>query len=100
MIYKSAKTRYVLESTTISRRAATSAAKDITPKKRTLLQCQSFCKEFSLFLLATMYIWFANMKVSGSVLIAPVRLMKSPRNGSIADTSVLAVRYSYTGLAN
>ncbi|KAL4306265.1 hypothetical protein AHAS_Ahas16G0161000 [Arachis hypogaea] len=38
------------------------------------------------------YIWFARTNVSGNVLIAPVRLIKSPRNGSRADTNVLKVR--------
>jgi hypothetical protein len=90
--HKSAKTWYVLESTAMSLKAAIAAATDMQPKKQTLSQCQSFCKEVSLFFFATRYMWFARINVKGNVLIAPVRLMKSPRNGRRAATSVLTAR--------
>lgn len=86
--HKSANTWYVLESKAISRKAAIVAATDMMPKKQMLSQCQSFCMDVSLFLLATRYIWFARINVRGNVLIAPVRLMKSRRNGSRADMNV------------
>ena len=90
--HKSAKRWYVFESTAISRRAAIVAATDMKQKKQMLSQCQSFCMDVSLFLFATKYIWFARINVRGNVLIAPVRLMKSPRNGKRADTKVLIAR--------
>lgn len=37
--------------------------------------------------------WLAKMNVSGNVLTAPVRLMKSPRNGNSAEISVLTAMY-------
>lgn len=88
----SAKTWYVLESKSISRRAAIVAATDMKAKKQILIQCQSFWMDVSLFAFATRYIWFARIKVRGNVLIAPVRLMKSPRKGNRADTNVFKVR--------
>lgn len=47
--------------------------------------------DVNLFLFATRYIWFARINVRGNVLIAPVRLIKSPRNGNKADTNVFKV---------
>ena len=76
----------------MSLKAATAAASDMQPKKQTLSQCQDFCRQVSLWSLATRYMWFARMKVSGNVLTAPVRLMKSPRNGSRAATNVFMAR--------
>jgi len=90
--HKSAKTWYVLESKSISRRAAIAAAADMRAKKQILIQCQSFWVDVSLFSFVTRYIWFARINVRGNVLIAPVRLMKSPRNGNRADTNVFTVR--------
>lgn len=81
-----------MESKAISRRAAIVAAADMMAKKQILIQCQSFWMDVSLFLCAIRYIWFARINVRGNVLIAPVRLMKSPRNGNIADTNVFTVR--------
>ena len=46
-----------------------------------------------MFFLAVRYMWFARMKVKGNVLIAPVRLMKSPRKGRRAETNVFIARY-------
>ncbi|GAV56810.1 hypothetical protein CFOL_v3_00352 [Cephalotus follicularis] len=63
------------------------------PKMQILSQCQSFCEEDSLLFFATKYIWLARINVSGNVLMAPVRLIKSPRNGRRADTRVLMARY-------
>lgn len=77
----------------MSLKAATAAAKDIQPKKQTLNQCQSCCVELSLLFFAARYMWFARINVRGNVLTAPVRLMKSPRKGSIAATSVVMARY-------
>ena len=37
--------------------------------------------------------WLARMNVRGIVLTAPVKLMKSPRNGKSAERSVLTARY-------
>lgn len=82
-----------MESTAISRRAAIVAAADKMAKKQILIQCQSFWMDVSLFFCVTRYIWFARINVRGNVLIAPVRLMKSPRNGSTADTNVFIARY-------
>lgn len=90
--YKSAKRLYVFESTAMSLKAATAAATDINPKKQTFSQCHDFCRELILFPFATKYMWFAKMNVRGNTLIAPVRLSKSPKNGSIADIKVLIVR--------
>lgn len=83
---------YVLESTEISRNAETVAATDMRLKKIMLIQCQSFWKFVSLSFFASRYMWFARINVRGNVLIAPVRLMKSPRNGRRADTNVLKAR--------
>lgn len=76
----------------MSLKADIAAATDKKPKTQTLSQCQSFCREGSLSFFATRYIWFARMNVRGNVLIAPVRLMKSPRNGKRAETNVLTAR--------
>ena len=67
--------------------AATAAATDMQLNKTTLSQCHFFCRKLSLFFFAMRYMWFARMKVSGNVLTAPVRLMKSPKKGSKADTN-------------
>lgn len=77
----------------MSLKAATAAAKDIQPKKQTFNQCQSLCRELSLVFFATRYMWFASINVSGNVLTAPVRLMKSPRKGNMAEISVVMARY-------
>lgn len=90
--HKSAKTWYVLESTEMSRMAEIVAARDIMAKKPILNRCQSFCELFSLSFFALRYMWFARINVRGNVLIAPVRLMKSPRNGRKAATNVLKAR--------
>ena len=37
--------------------------------------------------------WLARINVRGNVLTAPVRLMKSPRNGKSAEISVLTAMY-------
>lgn len=76
----------------MSLKAATAAARDMQPKKQTLSQCQDFCRLVSLFSLATRYMWFASTNVRGNVLTAPVRLMKSPRNGNSAATKVFIAR--------
>jgi len=72
--------------------AAIVATKDMMEKKPMFNQCQSFCEVVSLSFFALRYIWFARINVRGNVLIAPVRLMKSPRNGKKADTNVLKAR--------
>lgn len=76
----------------VSFKAATNAATDMQPKTRIFSQCQLFCKLDNLFFLATRYMWFGSMNVSGIVLIAPVRLMKFPRKGSKADRKVVIIR--------
>lgn len=73
----------------ISLKAAVAAATAMIPKKQTLNQCHDFCKALSEFVLAAKYMWLARINVSGKVLIAPVKLMKSPRNGNAADTKVV-----------
>ena len=59
----------------------------------TLIQCQDFWIPEILFFFTVKYMWLARTKVKGKVLSAPVRLMKSPRNGSSAATRVFTVRY-------
>lgn len=68
------------------------AATEMQPKKKTLSQCHNFDREVNFFLLATRYMWLARINVSGIKLIAPVRLMKSPKNGSRADRNVVKPR--------
>lgn len=76
----------------ISLTAATSAAADMKLKKQTLTQCQHFWEQVNLFFFATRYMWFASINVRGNVLIAPVRLIKSPMNGNKAAMNVITAR--------
>lgn len=76
----------------MSRRAAIAEATEKHPKKQTFNQCQDFCRELNLVFLATKYMWWTRMNVKGRVLVAPVRLSKSPRKGRRAATNVLMVK--------
>lgn len=42
--------------------------------------------------MAIIYMWFGRINVSGIELIAPVRLMKSPKKGNKADRKVVSAR--------
>uniref|UniRef100_A0A0D9ZB08 Uncharacterized protein n=1 Tax=Oryza glumipatula TaxID=40148 RepID=A0A0D9ZB08_9ORYZ len=71
-----------MKSTVISLTAATAAATDKQLKPTTFSQCQHFLKMDILFCFTV------RTNVRGKVLSAPVRLMKSPRKGSIAATKI------------
>lgn len=77
----------------MSLNAAIVAATDMNPKKITLSQCQDFLIALSLVFFATKYIWFARINVRGKTLSAPVRDMKSPKNGRRAEIRVFNTKY-------